>query len=169
MRLLCFGGDASSLCAMGVEILKFQNDPAVTSYKPQGVLRFSNTIFCVQHIVITLPHCKYHIIIKLLAGSFQLAIYVSLITYLVSGIILVLIKNEYVWHFPFSKKLRGTLNRKIGQVDVIMKMFLNPQPFLAVVYSKILLLTKVADNVFNTKQLPQDTSSVHVTFLSIRL
>lgn len=74
---------ASSLCAMGMEILKFKNVPAVTSYGSPEVLRFSNKIFFVQHIVITLSHHKYHINRKLLPGNFQLAIYMLLVAYLV--------------------------------------------------------------------------------------
>lgn len=82
-EIAVFWVDASSLGAMGMEIPKFQNVPGVTSSESPEVLRFSNKIFCIQHIVITLSHHEYHIDIKLLPGSFQLAIYMLLIAYLV--------------------------------------------------------------------------------------
>ena len=65
-------------------------------------------------------------------GGFQLAIYIMLITYLVRGIILFLIRNEYVWHFVFSKKLRGSLERKMDCVDVTTK---NVSKFLTITSS----------------------------------
>jgi len=111
---------------------RFQNVPGVTSYESQEVLIFSSKIFCIQQIVITFSHHKYHIIIKFLPGGFQLAIYIMLITYLVRGIILFLIRNEYVWHFVFSKKLRGSLERKMDCVDVTTK---NVSKFLTITSS----------------------------------
>lgn len=74
--------------------------------------------------VITLSH---HTNIKLLPGIFQLAIYVFLIVYLVWGILLFLIKNEYVWHFFFRKKL------KIVRWILQWKMFLYAQPLFPVI------------------------------------
>lgn len=56
--MFCVG--APSLYAVGTEIPKLKNVPSFTFCESQEVSRFFNKIFCIQHIVMTLSHHKFH-------------------------------------------------------------------------------------------------------------
>lgn len=90
-----------------------KNVPSFTFYESPEVLRFSNKIFCIQHIVISLSHHKFHINTEFLPWSFQLGIYMLLNGYIVWGIMFALIINYYL---TFLFLARGGVMHKKNQV-----------------------------------------------------